>query len=576
MKNKLFYAILLIVLACIDSSVLAQTSTVQIKHDRIIFPDNSEQTTSNSIWKPVEEYQTVDINTDREIIQAAINSGNQVSLTPNKIYYIDGSLEIGQFQYLYIPRSSTLVFDAEGASYAAVIMDSRSTLEGDGRIVSSRFSLSDHSATWNMNNKKAGIRLTGHGIKVEIGWIGGFEYGFDVGGSYEIAGCNVYVRQFVNNLYCFLINSYGGGFVNQNYFHWDSASISDNCIQCIALRSYTYGIYMDGEGEPNNNTFSGGIEEYHIAVRLSGRFNRFMGIRAEHCDYTFQIVGNNTLNTSGNTIFGEYGNNGEFYSKILNSQGDNRTIQDAVQIYGPEGKNLLHLINATSVSATNNVSATDMYAYNFWNLSDGTLKKEISSVDDALDKIISLRGVKFKFESAEKVEKKGKGNDKESKYNYGFIAQEVKETLPELVRLKTEDSLYVVNYIGVIPILVEAFKDQKKNIDSLNARISYLEELLNSSIQLLQKSGSAELIPESKPEVTIYPNPNDGNFYLKSVNCIPDNIIISNSSGQVMFEETNITSDYFPLNLAGLHRGIYHAVIKVNDQIITRRIIKDR
>jgi predicted small metal-binding protein len=79
--------------------------------------------------------------------------------------------------------------------------------------------------------------------------------------------------------------------------------------------------------------------------------------------------------------------------------------------------------------------------------------------------------------------------------NYGFIAQEVEEILPSLVvekniphinssrRLynenKPSEMLKAVSYIEVVPILVEAMKEQQKMIEELKAEI----ELLKSEIK---------------------------------------------------------------------------------------------
>jgi hypothetical protein len=49
----------------------------------------------------------------------------------------------------------------------------------------------------------------------------------------------------------------------------------------------------------------------------------------------------------------------------------------------------------------------------------------------------------------------------------GFIAQELKEVFPELVYQETDSSEYSINYIGLIPILVEALKEQQILIEEL-------------------------------------------------------------------------------------------------------------
>ena len=90
--------------------------------------------------------------------------------------------------------------------------------------------------------------------------------------------------------------------------------------------------------------------------------------------------------------------------------------------------------------------------------SDIKLKKNITSLKDPLSKILSLRGVNFEW----KDETKGRGKQ------YGFIAQEVEEIIPDLV--ESGETKYV-DYQGIIPVLVEAIKNQQKQIDELTEKL---------------------------------------------------------------------------------------------------------
>ena len=92
--------------------------------------------------------------------------------------------------------------------------------------------------------------------------------------------------------------------------------------------------------------------------------------------------------------------------------------------------------------------------------SDKKLKKNIVDVSYGLDDILKLRGVEFDWK--EKLD---------GKHDIGFIAQEVEEVIPELVKevegLNDEESHLVVNYTNVIPVLVEAIKELKAEIEEL-------------------------------------------------------------------------------------------------------------
>jgi len=62
---------------------------------------------------------------------------------------------------------------------------------------------------------------------------------------------------------------------------------------------------------------------------------------------------------------------------------------------------------------------------------------------------------------------------------YGVVAQELIEILPDLVIFNDEAELYEVNYVGLIPILVEAIKEQQEMIDGLQNEIHALQNDAN-------------------------------------------------------------------------------------------------
>ena len=57
--------------------------------------------------------------------------------------------------------------------------------------------------------------------------------------------------------------------------------------------------------------------------------------------------------------------------------------------------------------------------------------------------------------------------------SFGFSAQEVEEIFPDLV-MEDENGIKSVNYIGLIPIIIEALKDHQNTINQLNEQIENL------------------------------------------------------------------------------------------------------
>ena len=92
--------------------------------------------------------------------------------------------------------------------------------------------------------------------------------------------------------------------------------------------------------------------------------------------------------------------------------------------------------------------------------SDARLKKNITTLSGSLDKINQLRGVTYNW-----IDQK-----KDSTQQIGFIAQEVEKVFPQLVKTD-EKGMKSVAYANMVPVLLEAIKDQQQQIDELKKAI---------------------------------------------------------------------------------------------------------
>jgi len=109
------------------------------------------------------------------------------------------------------------------------------------------------------------------------------------------------------------------------------------------------------------------------------------------------------------------------------------------------------------------------------NTSDRRLKEDIRIIDSPLEKIENIRGVFFKWTNEAK-KKTGNETDEEQ---VGFIAQEVRDVLPHIVKpapfdkdMSTGKSISGENYLTIqyekiVPLLLEGIKELKKEIDEL-------------------------------------------------------------------------------------------------------------
>ncbi|MFH1866584.1 MAG: tail fiber domain-containing protein [Patescibacteria group bacterium] len=110
-------------------------------------------------------------------------------------------------------------------------------------------------------------------------------------------------------------------------------------------------------------------------------------------------------------------------------------------------------------------SATAMYAPAFYYSSDESLKKNISIIPNALDKVLKLEGVSFEWKDKEK----GEG------VNIGFIAQDVEEIFPEVVSTDA-NGLKSLQYGNLVAPLIEAIKEQQKQIKEQQVQIDELKK----------------------------------------------------------------------------------------------------
>ena len=96
--------------------------------------------------------------------------------------------------------------------------------------------------------------------------------------------------------------------------------------------------------------------------------------------------------------------------------------------------------------------------------SDAKFKTNVKTIENALEKVISLRGVTYNRTDIENENEK-----------IGVIAQEVQQIFPQVV---TEDKngTLGVSYGNITAILIEAIKEQQKQIEDLQKQINYLTE----------------------------------------------------------------------------------------------------
>ena len=103
----------------------------------------------------------------------------------------------------------------------------------------------------------------------------------------------------------------------------------------------------------------------------------------------------------------------------------------------------------------------DIYATgNIIAFSDESVKDNVKTIENALDKVNNMRGVTFTRNDEE---------DKERVYA-GVIAQEMEQAFPEVV-FENPNGTKAVAYPNIVSVLIEAIKEQQIQIDELKRQI---------------------------------------------------------------------------------------------------------
>lgn len=366
------------------------------------------------------------------------------------------------------------------------------------------------------------------------------------------------------------------------------------CIGFRAGKGSFYGsnkLIIAGKDTPNELVF-GEFDtrkiKFNVNINSLTPYSSFVEINGSNFEsglrFTNLKSGNTALTGSGKVL-------------SVNSNGDVILVNDQVGTGGTGGGISNNCLTANfitkSVGASGNLTCASIYddglghvGFGFgsapntsvnvsvngsfasyggtYNVSDKKFKKDIKTIDNALEKIMNLEGKTYNWRRDE-----FKQINFTNELQYGLIAQEVEKVIPSLV-LKDEKGDLAMNYIGLIPILIEAIKDQQTQINDLKAQLS---ENFKAQNQDLIELNNTKII-------NVSPNPSNNmvtvSFNIeKSVQSAKLNVYDLNgnviSSLNVNNRENNITRT---LQKDNFGKGIYIVSLVINGKSIdTKKIV---
>ena len=133
------------------------------------------------------------------------------------------------------------------------------------------------------------------------------------------------------------------------------------------------------------------------------------------------------------------------------------TVDQDLQVIGSA-----YISGGLGVGVTNNTTAGNIVVSGTVTAnSDARLKTNVKTIDNALEKVLSLRGVEYdRIDTGD--------------HQIGLIAQEVEKIIPQVVYPKQPAPDYEtksVSYQNIVGLLIEAIKEQDKRILELERKL---------------------------------------------------------------------------------------------------------
>ena len=132
----------------------------------------------------------------------------------------------------------------------------------------------------------------------------------------------------------------------------------------------------------------------------------------------------------------------------------------------------------------------EIWAYNYYDLnSDSSQKENIRSLTNALQIVKGLRGIKYDLKREVAMDKTitdagyVANVEKSRKGRVGFVAQEMVKVFPEAVHYVDSTHVYGIDYTRVIPVLVEAIKEQQIIIEALQKELDNFKKANSGNLK---------------------------------------------------------------------------------------------
>ncbi|MBU4022949.1 tail fiber domain-containing protein [Patescibacteria group bacterium] len=249
------------------------------------------------------------------------------------------------------------------------------------------------------------------------------------------------------------VNLQGWSFAN-DYFYDDGENViqaSDEWLRLNQANNFSSGVYTPGIFRADGGLYVSDDERIYTC-----------GEDYVCTDDNFMVTGGGWLRVDGTEglYFQTYGGGWRMTdSTYIRSYGSKQVYLDNY-LYAPR----MYDTNDTGYYLDPN-STSRLYridANYFYYASDESLKANIKPIVNGLEKILKLEGVSFDWKDTGKA-------------SIGLISQDVEKIFPEIISTD-EEGLKSIEYAKLIAPLIEAMKEQQKEIEQLRIEIEELKK----------------------------------------------------------------------------------------------------
>jgi Chaperone of endosialidase len=230
------------------------------------------------------------------------------------------------------------------------------------------------------------------------------------------------------------------------------------------------GIWMN-QNAAGDRAFVGMADNDHVGFwgpgpgwsMVMNATSGFVGIGTQAPAFTLDVKSNGRIKLGlegsggGQLQLANNPNDNKVWLEAFNAAGNGNAAE--MLLTGMNGGNLPQItLNANTIVANGN--ALKPGGGSWGTTSDAALKKNISTLTGALDKLLQLRGVTFEWKEPEK-----QGNLVGAQI--GLVAQEVEPVFPEWIGA-TRDGAKTLSIRGFEALVIEAFRQIREDIKALS------------------------------------------------------------------------------------------------------------